>query len=411
MTNKTLTESRIGRITKPGSYASGEPGLILKVRAGRSKNHGANQSRSWCFRYTIDGRRHERGLGGHPKVTLADARRRALELRRTLAQGEDPFAQEELRFAEITFRAAAEEVHRTKQGKWRSESHRQEWLGSLERHVFAAIGQKPLAKISRSDILDVLLRGKARLWETKPATARRIRQRIRAVLAWGQAHGLYETNVAGSMIDAALPDNRPPQEHYRSLPYQEVGDALALVRASKAPPAVRLALEFLVLTATRSGEAREARWSEIDLDRRVWRIPAERMKAGREHRVPLSDAALAVLQQTKDTCPRIGDFVFGSERTGGAINGMTLTRLLRRTGLLKQATIHGMRTAFRTWAAERTDVDFATAELSLAHAVGSQVERAYSRTDLLEKRRHLMETWAAHVNEQPQPAQVVRLHG
>ena len=413
MMPNTLTETRCKAITQPGMYSDPQaPGLYFNVRASRSKAPEAKPSKAWVVRGVLDGRRFERGLGGFDRVRLADARRKAIDIARAIADGRDPFEEERVgRFAKTTFEQAARIVHETKCPKWRSQSHRDEWIGSLERHVFPAIGQKPLNKVSRLDVLDVLLRGKARLWSTRPSTARRIRQRIRQVLGWGCAHGLYTINFAGDVIDAALPDNLPPERSYRAMSYQEVGEALELVRESETPLSVKLAFELLVLTAVRSGEAREATWDEIDLRRKVWTIPVERMKSGREHRIPLSDAAIAVLERVKAQCPRIGNFVFGSERTGIAINSMAFTRMLRRTGLLGRATIHGFRSSFRTWASEQTTVDFATAELSLAHAVGGQIERIYSRSDLLEKRATLMQSWADYLTTPQTPAKVVRLHG
>ena len=234
-----------------------------------------------------------------------------------------------------------------------------------------------------------------------------MRARIRKVLGFALAHGYVAANAADG-IDGALPRVATRAKHFRALPYQDVAGALEKVEASGAAWAVKGALRFLVLTAARSGEVRGATWSEIDLEAREWRIPAERMKTGAEHRVPLSDAAVAVLERVKPLQDSSG-LVFPSPvRVGRELSSMTLTKALRSCGLADRATVHGFRTSFRTWASERTNADHAVMELSLAHAVGSQVERAYSRSDLRDKRRLLMNQWAGYL--EGGAATVVRLH-
>ena len=230
-----------------------------------------------------------------------------------------------------------------------------------------------------------------------------MRQRVRTVLAWAQAHGFVEHNVAGEAIDGALPSMAAVKQHFRALPYQEVAEALRVVEASRASLSARLCLRFLTLTAARSGEARGATWTEIDAEAWEWRIPASRMKGAAEHRQPLSDAAMAVLEQAREIDDGSGLIFPSPARRGKPLSDMSLTKVLRDNGLAERTTVHGFRTAFRTWASERTDAEHAIMELSLAHQVGSAVERAYARSDLLVKRRNLMEGWGAYLTGKAAP--------
>ena len=239
---------------------------------------------------------------------------------------------------------------------------------------------------------------------------RKLRRGIKATLAWAQSHGYVEMNVGGEAIDGALPTMPSVKENFRALPYQEVGEALEIVRASRASTSAKACLEFVVLTAARSGEARLAEWSEIDLAAREWRIPASRMKSGREHRVPLCDEAVKVLERVYPLSGGEG-LVFPSPvRKGKPLSDMSLTKVLRDTGLSEKCVVHGFRSSFRTWASENTNADHAVMELSLAHAVGSSVERAYARSDLYAKRVRLMESWGRYVAG-GERGKVVQLHG
>ena len=378
-----LTAAKIRTITKTGLHGDGR-GLYLRVAPGGS--------RGWIQRISIDGRRRDIGLGGYPTVSLAKARLHADANRTAVAEGRDPLA-EKRRAHTPAFREAALRVHEANLPRWRNGKHTTGWLQSLERHAFPVIGDMAVDRIDRSDMLRVL----APIWGSKPETARRVRQRIRAILRWCLAHGFVEHNVAGDMIDGALPPMPRVKAHFRALPYQEVPPALEVVAASKASLAAKACFRFLVLTAARSGEARGATWSEIDIERREWRISAERMKGAVEHRVPLSDAALGVLEQTHPLRDD-SDLIFPSpSKPGRPLSDMTLTKSLRAVGLGDRTTVHGFRSSFRDWAAECTDAPHAVMELSLAHAVGNAVENAYARSPLLEKRRALMEQWAAYL--------------
>ena len=378
-----LTAAKAKALSEPGMHNDGR-GLYLRVAKGGSKG--------WILRIAIDGRRRDIGLGGHPTVTLAKARQLAEAHRLAVAEGRNPLA-EKRRAKMPTFREAAETVHAANLPRWRNGKHTDQWINTLRTYAFPVIGNLRLDRITRRDVLAVL----TPIWTTKPETARRVRQRIRATLKWAMAHEFVEHNAAGEGIDGALPAMRRVRAHFRALPYTEIPAALDTVDASPASMAAKLCLRFLILTAGRSGETRGALWSEIDLDAREWRIPENRMKAGVEHRIPLSDAAVAVLEQARPLSGGEGPIFPSPMKPGQPMSDMTLTKVLRSTGLAQYATVHGFRTCFRTWASERTSAARAVMELSLAHAVGSSVEQAYARSDLIEKRRVLMQAWADFV--------------
>ena len=278
--------------------------------------------------------------------------------------------------------------------RWRNGKHTLSWLQTLEKHAYPVLADLPVDRITREDVLRCL----TPIWGTRQETARRVRQRIRTVLAWAQAHGhIAGDNPAGEGIDGALPAMPKQQAHYRALPYGEVTNTLAIVTSSRASMSAKLALRFLVFTATRSGEVRNAEWSEVDAEQRLWIIPASRMKANAEHRVPLTDPAMAVLEQARVLDDGSGLIFPSTVRRGKAMSDMTLTKLLRDNGLGERTTVHGFRSSFRDWASEKTNTDHAVMELSLAHTVGSNVERAYARSDLLARRRKLMAQWADYI--------------
>lgn len=292
-----------------------------------------------------------------------------------------------------TFRLAAEKTFEANRPRWRNPKVAKTWMQHLERHAFPVLGDRPVERIGREDVLRV----PTPIWTSRPEAAHKFRQRIRATLAWAQAHAYVEHNVAGDAISGALPAMPAVKEHYRALPYSEVANALAIVEASGASLPAKLCLRFLVLTAARSGEARGATWDEIDLEAREWHIPANRMKWKVEHRVPLSDAALAILEQARPLREASGLVFPSPNRRNKPLSDMTLTKILRATGLAQRTTAHGFRSTFRDWAAETTNAPHAVMELCLAHAAGSAVEQAYARSDLLAKCRALMARWAEFV--------------
>lgn len=376
-----LTAHHVERAA-PGKHADGG-GLTLVVKpSGR---------RSWVARVSVDGRRRDVGLGAFPEVGLDTARQRAAALRAELAALDDTAAAQARRLrpdAVLTFAEAAVEVHALHAPQWRSERHAHDWLVSLRRHA-APLMDLRVDRVARADVLAVL----HPIWHDKPATARRVRQRIRKVLDYAMA--LYEhipSNAAGPGIEAALPPMPRTRSHQRALSYHDVPDALELIAVSGASDAARLCLRFLVFTAARSGEARGARWSEMDTASAEWRIPAERMKSAIAHRVPLSRQALDALEAARHLDDGSG-LVFPSPLIPGRpLTWQTLLRLLRVAGL--DCTAHGFRSSFKTWSVEATSASWAVGEAALAHTVGNSTEAAYVRGDLFEKRRELMAAWA-----------------
>ena len=381
MVQGKLTNKLVRAINEPGFYGDGNT-LFLRVAPGGSKQ--------WVQRLTIHGRRRSIGLGGVNWVTLAEAREAALDNRRVARRGGDPLAAKRQAKAP-RFRDAAISTWESLRPRWRSEKAAANWLQQLERHAMKRIGDMPVNRIGREDVLAVL----TPIWGKKPETARRVRRYIRATLEWCQAHGFVESNAAGDAINGALPRMAAVKAHYEALPYREISRVLNAVESSGASTVVCLALQFLIVTAARSGEVRGAVWSEIEMDRQIWKIPGKRMKAGAEHRVPLSQCAMEIIERTK----ALGDsseFVFPSPvRQDRPISDATLSKLLRTTGLAGQATVHGFRSSFRDWCAD-TGQPRELAEAALAHTVGG-VEGAYFRSDLFERRRKLMNAWAKYL--------------
>ena len=378
-----LSATRAKALKDPGRYADGG-GLHLYIsKAGR---------KSWVQRITIDRRRRDIGLGAFPSVGLAQAREKAADNRTAVAEGRDPLSEKHSP-AMPTFTEAARAVHAANKPRWRNDKHSASWMQTLERHAIPSLGNTPLDRIDRGDVLRVL----TPIWTTRPETARRVRQRMRTVFLWGMAHGFMGTNPAGEAIDGALPSMPKVRAHLRALPYQEVGAALEAVPLSQASVAAKLCFRFLVLTAARSGEARGATWDEIDLQGQEWRLPSWRMKAGMEHRVPLSRQALDLLHDASASGDATG-LVFPSPlKPGSPLSDMTLTKVLRSVGLAERATVHGFRSSFKNWTLEQTDTPWAVSETALAHFLGNATEQAYARSDLFERRRALMQLWADYL--------------
>ena len=382
-----LSATRVRALKEPGRYSDGGGLHLFISKAGR---------KSWVQRITINGRRRDIGLGGFPSVGLARAREKALDNRTAVAEGRDPLAEKHA-LPVPTFKEAAHVVHKANKPRWRNPSHIAGWIQTLERHAVPALGNTPLDRIDRQGVLRVL----TPIWTTRPETARRVRQRMRTVFRWGMAHDFMESNPAGEAIDGALPPMPKVKAHLRSLPYQEVGSALEIVEASQASIPAKLCFRFLVLTAARSGEARGATWDEIDLDDHVWRVPSGRMKAGMEHRVPLSLQAVDLLGEASAFRGEAG-LVFPSPlKQGAPLSNMTLTKILRSVGLAERATVHRFRSSFKNWTLEQTDTPWAVSEAALAHTLGNSTEQAYARSDLFERRRALMQLWADYLTGQP----------
>ena len=377
--HNALTPAFVRTVSRAGRYCDGN-GLYLDVRP--------TGSRGWIQRLTIRGRRTELGLGGFPLVSLKEAREKAFANRKLARDGGDPLADKRRAESTPTFEEAGRRVWNQLRPGWRSPQHAQLWMGSLERHVFPRIGEMPVSEVTSADVVGIL----APIWHDKPPTARKLRQRIRAVMEWAVAMD-YRPDNPCDRIGPVLGVQGKAVRHMRALPHGEVASAIWKVRASNARPVVKLAFEFLVLTATRSREVRGAVWSEIDGDEGVWIIPAPRTKGNREHRVPLCRRALEILEEAR-TLRRGGPLVFPS--VGGKPLGSTaMSQLLRALEIA--AVPHGFRSSFRDWAAEETDHPREVAEAALAHKVRNPIEAAYRRTDLLERRRRLMEDWARYL--------------
>jgi integrase len=384
-----LTAVRVRSLKEPGRYSDGQ-GLMLVV--------GKDGSRKWVLRVQADGRRRDFGLGAAAQVSLAEARDAAATVRKQVKAGQDPRAEKRRARETIpTFRDAALQVHDEHKPSWKNAKHAAQWLASLEQHAFPALGSVRVDKIDGPMVRDVL----AGIWLKIPETARRVRQRIGAVLDWAHGKGYRQSETSTRSISRGLPKQPKDQQHFAAMPYADVPAFLVKLQGTdKAGETVRLAFEFLILTAVRSGEMRGAQWDEVDLETRLWTIPAQRMKAGKAHVVPLSARAVAILERMRELrCGEDQILVFGGAKLGRPMSDMTLTMLLRRMGV--NATAHGFRSSFRDWAAEATNFPREVAEAALAHAVESRVEAAYRRSDLLDKRRKLMEQWAWHCGGQP----------
>ena len=370
------------RSAPPGRHADGN-GLYLFVQP--------SGTRSWIQRLLIRGRRRELGLGSVALVPLAEAREKALANRKLARQGGDPLAEKRRSQAVPTFAQAATRVLEQKRAGWRNPRHAREWLSSLRRFAFPRIGKVPVSEVTSADVLEIL----TPIWHQQAPTARRVRQRLRAVLEWAVAME-YRTDNPCDRIGPVLGPQQDVTEHMQALPHREVAAVIRTVRASAAVPAARLAFEFLVLTAARWGEVRWAGWEEIDLAGRVWTVPARRAKTNRRHRVPLWGRALEILEAAQALGEGVGPLVF-THGGGRPLHDSQLRRLLRELGIA--AVPHGFRSTFRDWAGEETDHPREVIEAALAHVVRNRVEAAYARSDLFERRRRLMEDWARYLDQ------------
>src|ERR1051326_2309874 len=400
-----LTWNQVLRAKRSGYYGDGG-GLWLRV--------GPTGAKSWVFRYRAGGKQREMGLGAIRLLNLAEARAKARECEKAIRlEGRDPIDQRKAERAAIrvdaakamTFRQCAEAyiADRT----WKNTKHAKQWPATLARYAYPVIGDLPVQLIDTPLVLAVL----KPIWTIKPETASRVRQRIEAVLGWATVHE-YRTgdNPARwqNHLDKALQQKTDIRKvkHHAALPDAEIGEFMAQLREQ--PGTAARALEFAILTAARTGEVLGARWSEIDTAERVWIVPAERMKAGREHRVPLSDRAIALLNEKGGGHSVPGAFVFPGARRGSPLSNMSLLMALRRMGR-PDLTTHGFRSTFADWAAEQTNATHEVREMALAHAVGNKVEAAYRRGDMFEKRRQLAEAWARYCERGEREGDVVAL--
>ena len=373
---RQVTAAEIRTLTRPGRFRVAPTLYALIDSAGR---------RRWVQRISINGRQADLGLGSIDLIPLRDARQRAADNRRIVYDGGDPRRK---RTSAPTFREAARQTLEANRAAWKHERTAGSWLKRLERYVYPTIGARAVNAITRAEVLAVLVP----VYRKRPELGRRLRQAVRQVFAWAQAHGHTDDNPAGESIAAALPKAPTVKTHHRTLPYREAGRVLRAVDASSASAAVKLIVHFLMLTAARSGEARLATWGEVDLEAATWTIPAARMKASRPHRVPLSRAALAVLREARKLSD--GALIFPSPR-GRALSGSALVAAISRAGV--DLAPHGMRAMFRTWCAENSDAPREVCEAALAHVERSQTVAAYQHSDYFARRATLMEAWASFV--------------
>jgi integrase len=375
-----LSATGVRAATRPGLLWDGE-GLFLVV--------GKTGSKSWIVRVQKHGRRRDIGVGSVSKVPLSKARERARQIREWVEDGLDPVFEKRKAAGIPTFKEASQKVVDLHRKTWRNEKHEAQWLRTLEMFAWPTLGDIRVSEITGPMVRNVL----AEIWFTKPETARRVRQRIGAVLDWAYASGYRETEAPMRSITKGLP--RQPKKgdsHFAAMPYGEV--AAFMSRLNERESFTRLALQFAILTAARSGEVRGASWAEIDFETQLWTVPADRMKAEREHVVPLSGPALRILRRCKQL--RVGDepLVFPGSRPRQPMSDMTLTKLMRE--LKAPFTVHGFRSSFRDWVSEETNVQGEIAEAALAHTIPNKTEAAYRRGKLLKKRRGLMDEWALH---------------
>jgi integrase len=398
-----LTAMRVAKAKKPGLLADGG-GLYLRIAPGGSKQ--------FIFRYAVNGRLRDMGIGPTHTVDLAMARERALEARRLRLDGIDPIAHKRARMAALraadaramTFRQCAEGFVKDNERKWKNAAHRQQWTSTLASYVYPVLGDLPVAAIDTPLVLRVV----KPLWGRVPETASRVRGRIEAVLGWATVHHYRSGDNPArwqGLLEHALPA-RMRNRHHVALPYVEVGGFMRNLRQNNSVAA--RCLEMLVLTATRLKEATNASWAEIDLPNRMWTIPANRMKGGREHRVPLSDDAVAVLKSMQEI--RHSDYIFPGMHVGRPVGARTIADIVKELAG-REITIHGFRSTFRDWASERTNFPREVAEMALAHTIPSAVEAAYRRGDLFEKRRRLMEAWAEYCTKPKADSKVVAIRG
>jgi len=408
-----LTPLGVSKATKPGYYGDGG-GLWLQVSPSGSK--------SWIFRFTLSKKQREMGLGAVHTVTLPEARAKAKECRLILLEGKDPLETRKAsklvealeRAKMMTFDQCAAAYIAAHRSGWKNAKHASQWENTLETYASPIIGKMPVALVDTALVVKVLSqqgKDKLSLWDSKTETATRLRGRIESILDWATVskyrQGDNPARWRGHLDNLLADPSRSKRTvHHPALPWQEVGAFMAALRKQEGIAAK--AVELAILTACRSGEVRLATWAEFDLDAALWVIPAERMKAKREHRVPLSAAALALLK----SMPRMGNLVFPGAKPGKPLSDMSLTAVLRR---MKRGdiTVHGFRSSFRDWCAESVANSFPreVCEHALAHSLPDKVEAAYRRGDLIEKRTMLMQAWADYCGKVPEAASVTPIRG
>jgi integrase len=399
-----LSAKAVTHARKPGYYADGG-GLYLQVSAGSTK--------SWIFRYALAGRAREMGLGPEHTVGLSEARQRAAANRLLLVDGIDPIEARNAKRAgdalnaarSITFAECAAAYIKAHRAGWRNAKHAAQWVTTLDEYAGPVIGALSVQAIDTPLVMRIL----EPIWQDKTQTANKLRGRIESVLDWARVRGYREGDNPARWrghLDQLLPKPHKVAKvkHLAALPYDQMGEFMEALRAQEGNTA--RALEFAIRTAARTGEVAGAKWAEIDLDAALWTIPEARMKSHREHRVPLPSQAVKLLQGLEAT--RQSDYVFPERKKDAPLPVTAMLALLKRMGR-DDLTVHGFRSTFRDWASERTNYPREVCEMALAHAVSNQVEAAYRRGDLFEKRRRLMAEWAKHCDTKQQPGKVLPL--
>ena len=380
---------------KPGQHADGN-GLYLVVEPNGAKH--------WIFRAVFNGKRRKVGLGPLSTVSVTEAREKAREYKETIRKGGDLAAHIQ-KGKMPTFKKAAMQVHEEFKGSWKNPKHVTQWINSLKEYVFPEIGELPVDRIDSSHIHKVL----NLIWLEKPETARRVRQRVRTVLDWAKAKKYRTGDNPVDLVSVntrALPKQTERQRHHAALPYAEIPAFVSELQShEKSAEIIRLALEFIILTAVRTSEARFAKRTEVQAS--AWHIPRERMKAGEPHSVPLAPRCVTIVKRAIELGGE-SELLFPHPDTGKPLSENAFLQLLSGMGKAKQFTVHGFRSSFRDWCAERTSYPSVVAEMALAHRIRDKVEAAYLRTKLFKQRREMMATWAAFVAKTR--GRVVRLH-
>ncbi|MGJ4902330.1 tyrosine-type recombinase/integrase [Bradyrhizobium sp. HKCCYLS2058] len=380
--HKALSALRVNNLSSPGRYADGN-GLYLVVDPSGAKR--------WVLRIIVQGKRRDIGLGGLRLVPLAEAREKALEFRKLAREGGNPIeARRKSRAVVPTFAEAAQITLDQQRAAWRNEKHAVQWMSSLKRHVFPVMGDKRLDQVETSDVLKVL----SLIWLSRPETARRLRQRISMILDWAKAAGYRSGDNPVDGVIKGLPRQSERRRHFTAIPYADVPGFVRRLPEVPTNQFAQLAFEFLILTAARTNEVLKAEWGEVDLEKNIWLVPAERMKAGRDHRVPLSPRAAAVLHSARELTDG-SSFIFPGRHADTPMSNMIFLMVLRRMGV--DFTAHGFRSAFRDWASECTNYPREVCEMALAHTIKDKTEAAYRRGDLLAKRAELMAEWAEFI--------------
>lgn len=374
---KKLSAAFVRTVSRPGKYGDGH-GLMLVVEKSGAKR--------WVQRVTINGRRVDLGHGSASLVSLSEARERAYAARKQARDGEDPLADKRRNSEVQDFETVARKVHELKLPTWKNPKHADQWINTLDTYVFPTLGKRRVSDISVADVLAVL----KPIWTSKHETATRVRQRMGDVFKWSIAQGWRTDNPIVSVNEILPKVSKAKVQQRKSLDYDRIGEFLEKLQGSQANPLTKLALELLILTATRSSEVRQAEWTEIDFAKAEWTIPADRMKAATEHRIPLTARMLAILEEAK---LKSGNrrLIFPGPTGEKSLSENTFQKLVRDMGY--DIHVHGFRSSFRTWAQDHTEYAREVVEAALAHQEGNKVVAAYARSDLFDKRRNLMEDW------------------